>query len=321
MGTLNDVLADLYPTIDESKRIAVNAGLPSRSIRYDAASVVNWFNILQFASRGGDESARRILDIALAEFPDHKILQALKAGEPPVVEPPKLDWKSPEDPQHLERILGAQSTLLHIRFLEIGMLCARSVARIVRGDGSSGTGFLIGGGWLLTNNHVLPTAAIASAASAEFNYQQTANGLDAQVHSFSLDSTRFHNNAANDWAVAGISRDAERDWGSIPLEPVETAVDAFVNIIQHPGGGPKQIGIYHNTVTSIGNGRVQYLTDTLPGSSGSPVFNDQWQVVALHHSSVSVRDSATKTAAYRNEGIAIRNVIADLDMAGVRRDA
>src|SRR5207248_1190657 len=29
---------------------------------------------------------------------------------------------------------------------------------------------------------------------------------------------------------------------------------------------------------------------TAPGSSGSPVFNDQWQVVALHHSGVPATD-------------------------------
>lgn len=29
-----------------------------------------------------------------------------------------------------------------------------------------------------------------------------------------------------------------------------------------------------------------YLTDTLPHSSGSPVFNSEWEVVALHHAGV-----------------------------------
>jgi hypothetical protein len=31
---------------------------------------------------------------------------------------------------------------------------------------------------------------------------------------------------------------------------------------------------------------IRYETDTQPGSSGSPVFNDQWQLAALHHSGV-----------------------------------
>jgi hypothetical protein len=36
---------------------------------------------------------------------------------------------------------------------------------------------------------------------------------------------------------------------------------------------------------------VHYRTDTAPGSSGSPVFNDQWEIVALHHSGVPKKDS------------------------------
>ncbi|MBD6620865.1 trypsin-like peptidase domain-containing protein [Komarekiella sp. 'clone 1'] len=35
---------------------------------------------------------------------------------------------------------------------------------------------------------------------------------------------------------------------------------------------------------------MHYETDTAPGSSGSPVFSDQWEVVALHHSGVPRRD-------------------------------
>jgi endonuclease G, mitochondrial len=34
-----------------------------------------------------------------------------------------------------------------------------------------------------------------------------------------------------------------------------------------------------------------YEADTEPGSSGSPVFNDRWEVVALHHSGVPATDS------------------------------
>ena len=77
-----------------------------------------------------------------------------------MVEAPKLDLVPPnsDDGEHFEKITGSQSTLLPIRFLEIGMQRSRAVARIVRGDGRSGTGFLIGNGWLLTNNHVLPNA-------------------------------------------------------------------------------------------------------------------------------------------------------------------
>ena len=41
---------------------------------------------------------------------------------------------------------------------------------------------------------------------------------------------------------------------------------------------------------------LEYTTDTLPGSSGSPAFNKDWEVVALHHSGVpEIRDGGIMT--------------------------
>src|SRR5262249_32174555 len=61
-----------------------------------------------------------------------------------------------------------------------------------------------------------------------------------------------------------------------PSKPVATG--DFVYIIQHPKGRSKKIRLLHNEVVRVTQDRVQYLTDTLPGSSGSPVCNELWQV-------------------------------------------
>ena len=78
---------------------------------------------------------------------------------------------------------------------------------------------------------------------------------------------------------------------------------------KHPGGGPKQIALTHNMVTYVDDNVVQYLTDTMPGSSGSPVFNAAWEVVALHHSGGWLREPGDKEKLFRNEGIAIGQVL------------
>ncbi len=54
-----------------------------------------------------------------------------------------------------------------------------------------------------------------------------------------------------------------------------------MTIIQHPGGDYKQVALRENKVLSKKSPTVLlYQSDTAPGSSGSPVFNDQWQVRA-----------------------------------------
>ena len=57
---------------------------------------------------------------------------------------------------------------------------------------------------------------------------------------------------------------------------------------------------------------VQYITDTLPGASGSPVFNDNWQVAALHHSGGNIPEPSTNSIHFRNEGIRIGAIIGDM---------
>jgi V8-like Glu-specific endopeptidase len=48
---------------------------------------------------------------------------------------------------------------------------------------------------------------------------------------------------------------------------------------------------------------VEYEVDTEPGSSGSPVFNNQWELVALH--------SRAGTGQF-NRGVAITAILDDL---------
>ena len=160
------------------------------------------------------------------------------------------------------------------------------------------------------NHHVLPSAAHATGARAEFNYQQLASGVDAPRKSFTLSpADGFETSRADDWTAVRVEGHAAEEFGSLVLRAAEVAPDDFVNIIQHPGGGPKQIAMYHNTVTYADQTRVQYLTDTLPGSSGSPVFDSTWSVVALHHSGGLLREPGTKRVVYRNEGIHVNTII------------
>jgi V8-like Glu-specific endopeptidase len=65
-------------------------------------------------------------------------------------------------------------------------------------------------------------------------------------------------------------------------------------------------------VEYIGGNVLQYVTSTNPGSSGSPVFNDEWQVVGLHHAGGQIPEPTTGRTYGRNEGILIQRILADL---------
>ena len=107
----------------------------------------------------------------------------------------------------------------------------------------------------------------------------------------------YLSDAELDYSLVAVADDPDlASYGWLPLieDTGKLLVGETVNIIQHPNGEPKQLAIRNNQVVDELELFLHYQTDTDPGSSGSPVFNDQWEVVALHHSGVPKRNEANE---------------------------
>lgn len=201
----------------------------------------------------------------------------------------------------LERLIG-KDDLIGVEFLVRGAAAARSVARIVVRSGPDlidgfGTGFLVAPGLLLTNNHVLGDAAAATHSQAEFDFSVAADGAPLAPVAFALEpATFFATNPALDFTVVAVAAQSGSrslaEFGWTPLIEAEGKVilNELLNIVQHPNGETKQLALRENRLVDLVENFLHYETDTAPGSSGSPVFNDQWEVVGLHHSGVPRRD-------------------------------
>lgn len=212
-----------------------------------------------------------------------------------------------------ELILG-ESNLLPFHFLRTGDRIGRTVVKIERGDGAAGTGFLVSPGILLTNHHVLPDTRTAASARAHANYEyEPPAGLAGKAASVPLrPESLFVTCAELDFSFCGV---AGLDYlGCVPLRRDSLSIlpAEYVSIIQHPRGGPKQVALQDSRVVRLDSVVVHYCCDTEPGSSGSPVFNNLWRLVALHHASVESKAPGARRAAgmpgtvqYLNEGIRI----------------
>ena len=201
----------------------------------------------------------------------------------------------------LERIIG-KNDLMSVTFLDLAVRVARTVARVrIRNAAGQlvgfGTGFLVAPRVLITNNHVLGSAAEAAASQVEFNYQDTADGLAPASVILGFDpNSLFFTSQALDYTVVAVRDSAQADvttfgFNKLVEEEGKVLLGESLNIIQHPNGEPKQLALRENTLIDILPLFLHYQTDTAPGSSGSPVFNDQWEVVALHHSGVPRTDA------------------------------
>lgn len=194
----------------------------------------------------------------------------------------------------LERIL-LKNDLMSVAYLEIGVRVARTIARI-HVPGGYGTGFMVSPRLLLTNNHVLENASVAGASRAEFDFQE---GADRRLRSsvfVDLDpGTFFVTDRALDFSLVALRGDprnvARLGYNGLTAAEGKVIVGEYMSIIQHPGGERKQLALRENQLVDVLPNFLHYKTDTAPGSSGSPVFNDQWEVVALHHSGVPRKDS------------------------------
>lgn len=207
----------------------------------------------------------------------------------------------------LERILDGNE-LQPVNYLERGAIAARAVARIAirsaRGRGW-GTGFLIAPRVLLTNHHVLEDMDSARQSRAEFLYELGLDDAPSPSVLFELDpATLFETSPQLDFTAVAVrprSLDggtAVESFGFLPL--LETVGKAFegewLTIVQHPNGEPKQLCVRENRLIKREGDVLWYSTDTLAGSSGSAVFNNDWFVVALHHSGIpEKRDGRIRT--------------------------
>ncbi len=318
---LRDALAAMLPFRTDIIPYLDAAEVNWLTIDMSGNPITVWHNVLSYANNNGNDMVLSIVNAVLVNFPKNPHLLSYKA---PIEEDYGLgpdirntQWRDDSGAESLEKITGNVSTLLPIRFLAIGLNKARAVARIYirRGNKAEvGTGFLLPGNVLLTNNHVLSNKDTAAEALIQFDYEESENGNPLAITEYNTDpGAGFATSVENDWTAVKLKGDANTRFGAIEVTPgVKAAKDDFVNIIQHPGGGYKQIGLYHNMVTFSNDQIVQYLTDTEPGSSGSPVFNSNWQLVALHHSGGMLREPGAKQRLLRNEGININVVIAGL---------
>ena len=239
----------------------------------------------------------------------------LKRGETP-------DWRSLDDPSRIqrrlerlgeydaakavvegtpidfnpfERIIGA-SQLSGIEFMERGLVAARAVARVeIRQPGGAkagyGSGVMISPRLFITNNHVLSSAVLAASSVLQFEYVQSAGGLREPQEFRLRPDQMFRTDVKLDFTIVAVEPRNEkggeverRGWCPLIAGSGKAVVGERVNVIQHPGGERMQVTIRDNQIIGVADNFLHYVADTKPGSSGSPVFNDQWEMAALHHS-------------------------------------
>lgn len=324
---LNDVLSDLVPNKDGIPKYVTASGLKLQHINTSGNAMDVWSNVISEADK--NNKLNELVKSVLQTYPDSPFLKsALSHKEIGYSLGPDIkisEWQDVSD-DTLEVLTMGQSTLLPVNFLAKGVIRSKSVGKVEIKVGNNrfnvGTGFLfkvdsIDDLFFITNYHVISRKEEINKTKVIFDYELDVDGNTIQSKSFNIDESGpwYCSKVQECDATVFKLKDEENQlvsYGYIELKETEISKNDFVNIIQHPGGELKQISIYHNIVTNTNDRVVQYLTDTLKGSSGSPVFNSDWDVIALHHSgggSKSGEPELPVGVKSRNEGIYINRII------------
>lgn len=229
-----------------------------------------------------------------------------------------------------------------------GQMCV--IERRLAGYGQAlGSGFLIGPDVVLTNYHVVeaylpgsqaqqlqvrfdallqedglrePEAGIIFAVeeipvACPYTAQDDGNAQQPPAPDELDFALLLLADAAGQSQVGGFAGEGQtkvnRGWVRLPdTDPVCEAGDPLI-IYQYPGGRELMMAIDTEAVVGlVWDGlRLRYRNNTEPGSSGSPVFNFDWQLVALHHAGAPGVEPVTY-----NQGIPIAAIKAWLAQAG-----
>jgi tetratricopeptide (TPR) repeat protein len=230
----------------------------------------------------------------------------------------------------LERVFGADR-FVSLDWYRRGLTRCAGVGRIGReATRGVGTGFLLMGAalhptlgeelYLLTNSHVVSPSPELTDTVRPADAVVTFEGLPgAESKSWTVKKLIFNSPISEldatllqlDRSVAGVE-----PYPIAPALPDRNGAQRLY-VVGHPLGGGLSFSLQDNLLLDWDQRRVHYRTPTEPGSSGSPVFDDQWRLVALHHAGKSdMRKLNGKPGTYEaNEGI---NILAIVDEIGRR---
>jgi endonuclease G len=164
----------------------------------------------------------------------------------------------------------------------------------------------------MTNHHVLPSQDAAADAKAIFNFEEDLAGGIRTTSTYEIDAASYVTSAALDCTIVQVKENANAPplatWGALSARaPAPPRVHDPVTIIQHPLGAPKKIGILGNLVSQVEAPYIYYTTDTMRGSSGSPVLDTRWSLVALHRA--AGKWSKEENRYLSNQGILISEIM------------
>lgn len=144
---------------------------------------------------------------------------------------------------------------------------------------------------IITNHHCVPGQGDVEAAVLWMGYVVPRSRKGVKQYKVNLKPVEA--SKALDYAILRVNGAPGDEWGKISFSK-ETPLDGqSLFVVHHPGGFAQHIsrGRCQTSAPAIDGDDILHVCDTLGGSSGAPIFdNNTRKVVGLHYSAVGLRD-------------------------------
>jgi hypothetical protein len=228
-----------------------------------------------------------------------------------------------------ERVFGLDR-FRPVAWLRDALVACRSVARVEDGYDGKGTGFVLAGtdlrpGWparvLLTNAHVVPDAVDPDEVVITFRGLSEA-GRETALTVRPVGGMLWHSPKHDlDACVLALPDDLSPQVTPLRLSKrfprLGDGHQVRAYVIGHPLGIPEiRLSLHDSLLLDADDRYAWYRSPTERGSSGSPVFDDRWRVIALHHGATDSMPGTAGGGSAANEGIRIDRLLEALRADG-----
>jgi len=161
------------------------------------------------------------------------------------------------------------------------------------------TGFLISDKYLITNYHCVPgileNDEVREKGATRIDGVQIVlgyirEGIEEDAKRFTVSPTPIEKSKTLDYAILEVFGHPSEQFGTVKIANADPYDNQPYLIIGHPLGSSQRISREKclSASPAISGGQVRHKCDTLPGNSGSPVFDqDTRAAIALHHAGSS----------------------------------
>jgi len=169
---------------------------------------------------------------------------------------------------------------------------------------------------ILTANHCIPgTEGHVVEASILLDYY----GADSDTIRLNVATEPLVQDRDLDFSLVPLLDPVPRDISPVPIGRADVLPGDRLIMVHHPEALPKKLTEYgcRAAPSLAADTNLRHVCDTLPGSSGAPIFNQNLEVVGTHHSGGRTSDDPTSF----NAGTRIVTILATTDLLITPADA